>query len=112
MTSRPALTRYVLLLTALLPFAAWAASPKQAPKGPAPIDGVDYVVIEGGQPYNAVKGKIEVVEVFGYTCPACAKLEPLVAKWKTSLPTDVAFTPLAAPMGGHWMPYARAFFAA
>jgi thiol:disulfide interchange protein DsbA len=112
MSLRPTLTRFALLLTALLPLAALAASPKAAPKGPAPVDGVDYVVIEGGQPYAPVKGKIEVVEVFGYTCPHCAHFEPLVAKWKSKLPADVAFVPLAAPMGGHWMPYARAFFAA
>lgn len=112
MSPRPALTRFVLLLTALLPLAALAASPKTAPKGPAPVEGVDYVVIEGGQPYASAKGKIEVVEVFGYTCLHCANFEPLVAKWKGKLPADVVFTPVAAPMGEQWIPYARAFFAA
>lgn len=112
MTSRPALTRFVLLLTALLPFAALAAGPKSAPKGPAPVEGVDYVVIDGGQPYRAAKGRIEVVEAFGYTCPACARFEPLIAKWKAGLPGDVTFTPLAAPLGSQWIPYARAYFAA
>ena len=112
MTSRPALSRFVLLLTVLLPLAAWAASPRAAPKGPAPVVDVDYVVIDGGQPYAPAKGKIEVVEVFGYTCPHCAHFEPLVATWKARLPADVRFTAVAAPMGGHWIPYARAFYAA
>lgn len=112
MTQRPALIRFVLLLTALLPLAAWAASPRAVPKGAAPVVGVDYVVIDGGQPYAPVKGRIEVVEVFGYTCSHCSHFEPLVAQWKSKLPADVKFIPVAAPMGAMWIPYARAYFAA
>ena len=112
MTSRPALTRIVLLLTALLSLAALAASPKVAPKGPAPVAGVDYLVIDGGQPYAPARGKIEVIEVFGYTCPACARIEPLIAKWKAGLPADVKVSAMAAPLGGYWIPYARGFYAA
>ena len=37
-------------------------------------------------------GKIEVLEFFAYTCPHCAVLEPLVTKWKATLPGDVAFS--------------------
>ena len=112
MTPRPALTRTLLLLTALLPLASWAASPASSPKGPSPVVDVDYTVIDGGQPYAPAKGKIEVVEVFGYTCPHCAHFEPVIRAWKAKLPADVRFTPVAAPMGGYWIPYARAFFAA
>lgn len=82
------------------------------PTGPAPVAGVDYVVISGGQPFQPATGKIEVVEVFGYTCPACANFEPLVTAWAAKLPEDVEFTPLAAPFGGYWMPFAKAFYAA
>lgn len=112
MTSHPALTRYLLLLTALLPLAALAAGPTALPKGPAPVAGVDYAVIDGGHPYAPAKGKIEVVEVFGYTCAHCAHFEPVISAWKTRLPADVKFTLVAAPMGEQWIPYARAFFAA
>lgn len=82
------------------------------PTGPAPVAGVDYVEISGGQPFQPATGKIEVVEVFGYTCPACANFEPLVTAWATKLPGDVQFTPLAAPFGGYWMPFAKAYYAA
>src|SRR5690606_33901707 len=41
-----------------------------APSGPAPVAGVDYDLIPNGQPYAPLNGKIEVVEVFGYVCPA------------------------------------------
>ena len=112
MTLRPALTRCLLLLAVLLPLAAFAAGPAPSPRGPAPVAEVDYTVIDGGQPFAPAKGKIEVVEVFGYTCPHCAHFEPTIGAWKARLPADVTFTALAAPMGGQWIPYARAFFAA
>lgn len=88
------------------------AGPIVPPSGPAPVAGTDYVEIAGGQPFQPGTGKIEVVEVFGYTCPHCASFEPLVAAWKAKLPADVAFTPVAAPFGGYWVPYAKAFYTA
>ncbi|WP_147674854.1 thiol:disulfide interchange protein DsbA/DsbL, partial [Vulcaniibacterium tengchongense] len=88
-----------------------AAAPTP-PQGPAPVAGTDYVEIPGGQPYEPANGKIEVVEVFGYTCPHCAHFEPLVEAWRARQPADVKFIALAAPFGGYWEPYAKAFFAA
>ena len=82
------------------------------PTGPAPVAGTDYIEIPGGQPFQPGTGKIEVAEAFGYTCPACARFEPLVAAWAARLPADVEFTPVAAPFGGFWMPYAKAFYTA
>lgn len=82
------------------------------PTGPAPVAGVDYVEISDGKPFQPATGKIEVVEVFGYTCPACANFEPLVTAWAAKLPGDVQFTPIAAPFGGYWMPFAKAYYAA
>jgi thiol:disulfide interchange protein DsbA len=94
-----------------------AATPAPAaqatpPQGPAPVAGTDYVEISGGQPYEPTNGKIEVVEVFGYTCPHCAHFEPLVESWKAKQPADVKFIALAAPFGGYWTPYAKAFYTA
>ena len=82
------------------------------PSGPAPVAGTDYAVIAGGSPFRPGGDKIEVVEVFGYTCPHCATFEPLVSAWAAKLPADVDFVPLAAPFGGYWEPYAKAFYAA
>ena len=60
-----------------------------------------------------MKGKVEVVEVFGYTCPHCAHFQPQVAKWQArKLSKQVSFVPMAAPFGGYWTPYAKAFYAA
>lgn len=97
--------RLSLLLALLLPFATLAAPP-------APVEGVDYEVIAGGAPYEPGGRQIEVAEVFGYTCSHCAHFEPAVQAWKAKLPRDVKFVPVAAPFGGHWRPFARAWFAA
>ncbi len=98
-------SRFVLLLLALLPLFAHAAAP-------APVAGTDYVEIPGGQPYAPLKGKVEVVEVFGYTCIHCAHFQPLLNAWKQKQPAYVRFTPVPAAFGGYWMPYARAYYAA
>lgn len=80
--------------------------------GPEPVAGTDYVVIEGGQPFQPATGKVEVTEIFGYVCPACARFQPQVSSWKAGLPADVNFVYVPAVFGGVWDNYARAFYAA
>lgn len=92
--------------------AAVAAAVAAAASGPAPVAGTDYVDIAGGQPFDPLNGKIEVVEIFGYTCPHCASFQLLVNAWKPSLADDVRFTYVPAPFGGYWEPYAKAYYAA
>ena len=96
-------SRLMLLLLALLPLFAHAAEP---------VAGADYVEIPGGKPYAPLDGKVEVVEVFGYTCIHCAHFQPVVDAWLKKQPSSVRFTPLPAAFGGYWMPYARAYYAA
>ncbi|MCO7397144.1 thiol:disulfide interchange protein DsbA/DsbL [Stenotrophomonas maltophilia] len=95
--------------------AAPAAAPAPtttALTGPAPVAGEDYQEIPNGQPFQPVAGKVEVVEIFGYVCPACAAFQPLVGPWKAGLPGDVNFVYVPAMFGGTWDDYARAFYAA
>ncbi|MGB6008301.1 MAG: thiol:disulfide interchange protein DsbA/DsbL [Castellaniella sp.] len=66
---------------ALLGLAALALSPAHA----ASFDTLDPV-----QPSDT-PGKVEVLEFFAYTCPHCAKIEPLVVKWRKTLPDTVVF---------------------
>jgi protein dithiol oxidoreductase (disulfide-forming) len=94
---------FALLLSLLLPLSAWAAEP---------VAGKDYVEIPGGQPFAPLKGKVEVAEVFGYTCIHCATFQPLLDAWKKKQPGYVRLTPVPAAFGGLWMPYARAYYAA
>ncbi|MGH8060505.1 MAG: thiol:disulfide interchange protein DsbA/DsbL [Pseudoxanthomonas sp.] len=93
----------VFLLLLLMPLLAGAAEP---------VAGTDYVEIPGGKPYAPLNGKVEVVEVFGYTCIHCAHFQPAVSAWQKKQPSYVRFTPLPAAFGGYWMPYARAYYAA
>ncbi|MFC0679491.1 thiol:disulfide interchange protein DsbA/DsbL [Lysobacter korlensis] len=108
--SAPAATPAVDANAAAAP--AVAAGPMVPPTGPEPVAGTDYVEIPGGQPFEPGTGKIEVAEVFGYTCPHCATFETVADAWKAKLPADVKFTPVAAPFGGFWVPYAKAFYTA
>lgn len=76
------------------------------------VAGTDYVEIKGGQPYAPLNGKIEVVEVFNFICPACARFEPLLSAWKRKLPADVRLTYVPADFNAQWQPYARAYLVA
>jgi thiol:disulfide interchange protein DsbA len=57
---------------------------------PQPDEGIDYKVLREPLPTSS-PGKIEVLEFFWYSCPHCYHLEPHLAKWKASLPSDVVF---------------------
>lgn len=97
-----------LLLAAL----AWLPAAAAAPAGPAPQAGHDYIELPAARSWTARPGRIEVAEVFGYSCPHCAHLEPLLAEWKAKLPRDVDFVAVPAAFGGPWDTWARAYFAA
>jgi thiol:disulfide interchange protein DsbA len=88
-----------------------AAGP-DVPVGPAPVAGVDYVELAKPQPYAPADGRIEVAEVFSYTCPHCAHFEPMLLEWRARQPADVRFTPVAGLFGANPEPFARAFYAA
>ncbi|MFL9584267.1 thiol:disulfide interchange protein DsbA/DsbL [Stenotrophomonas sp. AB1(2024)] len=97
--------------------AAEATTPAPAPAssrptGPEPVEGTDYLVIADGKPFQPATGKIEVAEVFGFVCPACAAFQPLIGPWKAGLPSDVNFVYIPAMFGGTWDDYAKAFYAA
>lgn len=104
--SVPAWSRWLacalLALSAALPAAA---------QSPAPVEDVDYVVIEGGTPWQPLDGHVEVVEVFSYGCIHCFHFQPMIDAWLARQPRDVRFTYLPAVFTAG-DPFARAFFAA
>ncbi|HEL2979565.1 TPA: thiol:disulfide interchange protein DsbA/DsbL [Stenotrophomonas maltophilia] len=102
------ISRLLLSLLVVLPLAASAAAPSNAPL----VEGKDYERIAQPGPFQPLAGKIEVVEVFGYTCPHCAHFEPQLAAWAAKLPADVRFTPVPAAFGGPWDAWALAYYAA
>ncbi|MBN6151706.1 thiol:disulfide interchange protein DsbA/DsbL [Xanthomonas sp. AmX2] len=101
------LPRLLLCLLALLPPIALAQS-----RPAAVVEGEDYVLIANPQPFAPLAGKIEVAEVFGYTCPHCAHFEPLLEAWAAKQRKDVRLTLVPGAFGGIWDNFASAFFAA
>jgi thiol:disulfide interchange protein DsbA len=103
--------RPFLLLSLLLPLAN-PASASAAPQAAAPVQGKDYELIAGGEPFAPIAGKIEVAEYFNYICPGCAAFNPVLQQWKAKLPADVHLVYIAADFRGDFVPYARAYYAA
>lgn len=87
-----------------------AAAPV-VPEGPEPRMGTDYQPIDPPQALTSVPGKVEIAEVFSYTCIHCARLQALLPAWEATLPPQVNF--VQAPMShGAFEPIARGFYAA
>lgn len=89
-----------LLLGGLLSLQAWALD-----------EGIDYTVLSTPQP-TETGDKIEVLEVFMYTCPHCFHLEPTLDKWQETKPANVEFRRMPAVFGPRPDLQARAFYAA
>lgn len=92
--------------------AAMQAAEAAAAQAPPPVAGTDYVDIPNGQPFATTDGRIEVAEIFGYTCGHCAAVQPTVRAMKAKLPSDVNFVYIPAAFGGSWDNYAKAYYAA
>jgi thiol:disulfide interchange protein DsbA len=56
--------------------------------------------------------KIEIVEMFSYTCPHCFRLEGPVIEWKKTLPENVTFIQVPAIFRDSWLELAKAYYAA
>jgi thiol:disulfide interchange protein DsbA len=98
-----------LLLSASL-LLAWGGAAAAESAEPV-VEGRDYVLVDNGQPWRPLDGKIEVVEVFAYTCPHCAEFQPELSAWVRNLPKDVRFTYVPAAYDPN-DPFARTFFVA
>lgn len=94
-----------LLLALLLMLAPLAVA---AP--PPAVEGRDYAVIDGGAPWQPAKGRIEVAEVFAYSCGHCARFQPMLDAWKRRQPKDVSVRYVPLPYGRDDA-LARGFFA-
>ncbi|PNS08934.1 thiol:disulfide interchange protein DsbA/DsbL [Solilutibacter silvestris] len=75
------------------------------------VAGKDYDEIANGQPFQPLDGKVEVVEVFAYSCPHCADFEPLLEAWTKQQPANVRVMPLPLA-GGVASDLGRTYFAA
>ena len=74
-------------------------------------EGIDYTTLAKPQPTESAD-KIEVLEVFMYSCPHCYHLEPTIDEWLKTKPDNVAFRRMPAIFGPKVVPHARVFYAA
>jgi protein dithiol oxidoreductase (disulfide-forming) len=77
-------------------------------------EGVHYFKVQPPQATNVPAGKVEVVEVFSYACPACNLFYPVIDKLKSSLPAraQLVYLPASWHPEEDWKTFQRAFFAA
>jgi len=101
------------LLVALL-LVPTPASAESAPPPDQPVKlmkGINYEVVNTDvEPPK--DGKILVQEFFWYGCPHCFHFESALEPWVKRLPSDIVFQRVAYPLGPHWVPLCRAFYAA
>lgn len=86
------LARLLVVLTALLPLACSAADKPKYQLG------TQYTALPAPQA-TSDPGKIEVMEVFAYSCPHCYAFDPYVIKWLAKKPKDVNFVRLPHTLG-------------
>jgi protein dithiol oxidoreductase (disulfide-forming) len=77
------------------------------------VEGKHYFRIQPAQP-TTTPGKIEVLDVFSYACPACNQFQPILNKLKAALPANAQMTYLPAAFNPteDWPVFQRGFLAA
>lgn len=77
------------------------------------VEGVHYFRIRSPQPIPT-SGKIEVLDVFSYACPACNAFEPTLDRLEAALPSYVrmAFLPAGFNSAEDWPVFQRAYLTA
>lgn len=74
-------------------------------------EGVHYEVLPSSVPTNDPE-KVEVVAVFGYSCPHCSSLEPSLQRWSAQQTDEIDFSHLPVVFSRNWEPLARAYYVA
>jgi protein dithiol oxidoreductase (disulfide-forming) len=78
------------------------------------VAGTHYVLLASPQRTSVSPGKVEVMEVFSYGCPACNGFQPVVEKLKRDLPPNaqMTFLPASFNPSEDWPMLQRAYFTA
>src|SRR5262245_3936889 len=76
--------------------------------------GKHYFVMPQTQRTSVAPGKVEVMEVFSYGCPACNHFQPAMKKLKASLPANaqLVYLPASWNAAENWPTFQRAFLTA
>jgi thiol:disulfide interchange protein DsbA len=99
----------IALLTAAALLAAGSAA-----QAATFVAGKHYSVLPQAQRTNVPAGKVEVMEVFSYGCPACNHFRPSMKKLKAALPANAQVTYLPASWNAaeNWPTFQRAYLTA
>ena len=99
--TRRLLAFFALALATQAPAATWES-------------GKHYTVLPQPQRTNVPAGKVEVMEVFSYGCPACDKFLPAMKKIKAALPANaqVVYLPASWNKAENWPVFQRAYLTA
>jgi protein dithiol oxidoreductase (disulfide-forming) len=78
------------------------------------VEGKNYFRITPPQPTSVAPGKVEVMEVFSFGCPACNAFQPIMKQLKVALPPNaqVVYLPASFIPSEDWPMFQRAFFTA
>ena len=78
------------------------------------VEGRNYVLLSPVQATHVAAGKVEVLEVFSYGCPACNRYQPVIEDLEQHLPVNaqMAFLPASFSAAEDMPMFQRAFFAA
>lgn len=101
-----------LVLVFLMAFAGGLHAQTPAPE--TWVEGTHYFAISPAQRTQVAPGKVEVLEVFSYGCPACRDFYPTMEKLKATLPTqaELRYLPASWIAAESWPLFQRAYFAA
>lgn len=107
-----------LVLLVLLSFTplAWAESPNAAGDEETMPQvsyqqGIHYAALKTPQPTEVAAGKIEVRELFSYSCPHCWRLEAPLEKWKKTMADDVELIAMPGILAQSWMLLGKTYYA-
>jgi len=77
-------------------------------------EGTHYFAVNPPQPTTVPAGKVEVMEVFSYGCPACNVFQPVMKRLKAALPPNaqIVYLPASFMPAEDWPMFQRAYFAA
>jgi protein dithiol oxidoreductase (disulfide-forming) len=107
---RPIAVRHVAAWLALLSLAVAAGSSYAQTW----TEGVHYFAVTPAQRTSVPAGKVEVMEVFSYACPACNGFQPVMKQLKYGLPANaqIVFLPASFIPAEDWPVFQRAYFTA
>jgi thiol:disulfide interchange protein DsbA len=102
------------LLSALLVVGTLIATGSVAQAQAKWVVGQHYTVLPQAQRTQVPAGKVEVMEVFSYGCPACNHFQPTIKKLKAALPPNaqMVYLPASWNAAEAWPMFQRAYLTA